>query len=67
MEGTGSREIIRIGVYIPTECQLIDMACIDIFGSLSHEYFTIIGDTVPAPIANLAPSVQIFCTYTTSL
>ncbi|KAL2155135.1 hypothetical protein VTH82DRAFT_3811 [Thermothelomyces myriococcoides] len=60
MEGTGSREIIRIGVYIPTECQLIDMACIDIFGSLSHEYFTIIGDTVPAPIANLAPSVQIF-------
>ncbi|KAL2165492.1 hypothetical protein VTH06DRAFT_792 [Thermothelomyces fergusii] len=60
MKDTGSRETIRIGVFIPTECQLMDMACIDIFGSMSHEYFALLGDMVPAPIANLAPSIQIF-------
>ncbi|KAL2184571.1 hypothetical protein L209DRAFT_774548 [Thermothelomyces heterothallicus CBS 203.75] len=60
MKSTDSRETIRIGVFIPTECQLLDMACVDVFGTMSHEYFALLGDMVPAPIANLAPSVQIF-------
>ncbi|KAL2168107.1 hypothetical protein VTG60DRAFT_371 [Thermothelomyces hinnuleus] len=60
MTGTDSRETLRIGVFIPTECQLLDMACVDVFGTMSHEYFALLDDMVPAPIANLAPSVQIF-------
>lgn len=61
MTATDSRPTIRVGVFIPKECQLLDMACVDVFGTMSHEYFTILGDGVPGPIANLAPSVKIFC------
>ncbi|EAQ93649.1 hypothetical protein CHGG_01884 [Chaetomium globosum CBS 148.51] len=60
MTATDSRPTIRVGVFIPKECQLLDMACVDVFGTMSHEYFTILGDGVPSPIANLAPSVKIF-------
>jgi hypothetical protein len=61
MTATDSRPIVRVGVFIPADCQLLDMACVDILGTMSHEYFTILGDAAPGPIANLAPSVQIFC------
>lgn len=50
---------IRIGVFIPTECQLLDMACVDILGTMSHEYLSLLGDIAPAPIVQLAPSVKI--------
>ncbi|KAH6853387.1 class I glutamine amidotransferase-like protein [Chaetomium sp. MPI-CAGE-AT-0009] len=60
MTATDSRPTIRVGVFIPTDCQLLDMASVDILGSMSHEYFTVVGDSVPGPIANLAPSVKIF-------
>jgi hypothetical protein len=56
-----SRKTIRIGVFIPTDCQLLDMACVDVFGTMSYEYISLLGDSAPAPIVNLAPSVQIFC------
>ncbi|KAH6634046.1 class I glutamine amidotransferase-like protein [Chaetomium sp. MPI-SDFR-AT-0129] len=54
-----SRPKIRIGVFIPTDCQLLDMACVDIFGTMSYEYLTIVKDLVPGPLMNLAPSVEI--------
>ena len=63
MAAKDSRKTIRIGVFIPADCQLLDMACIDIFGTMSHEYFSMLGDMAPAPIVNLAPSVQIFCEH----
>lgn len=56
-----SRKTVRIGVFIPTDCQLLDMACVDVFGTMSYEYISMLGDTAPTPIVNLAPSVQIFC------
>ncbi|KAK4240846.1 hypothetical protein C8A03DRAFT_12843 [Achaetomium macrosporum] len=57
---SSSRETVRIGVFIPFECQLLDMACIDIFGTMSHEYLSLVKDLVPGPMLDLAPSVQIF-------
>lgn len=56
-----TRKTVRIGVFIPTDCQLLDMACVDVFGTMSYEYISMLGDLAPAPIVNLAPSVQIFC------
>ncbi len=62
MTATDSRKTIRIGVFIPADSQLLDLACIDIFGTMSYEYLSLLGDLSPAPIVNLSPSVQIFCT-----
>ncbi|SPQ17841.1 e8fd80f6-715d-48da-bd18-63d5428cde73 [Thermothielavioides terrestris] len=62
MAATDSRKTVRIGVFIPADCQLLDMACIDIFGTMSYEYFSLVKGLVPAPMLNLAPSVQISCT-----
>ncbi|AEO70041.1 uncharacterized protein THITE_2156026 [Thermothielavioides terrestris NRRL 8126] len=59
MAATDSRKTVRIGVFIPADCQLLDMACIDIFGTMSYEYFSLVKGLVPAPMLNLAPSVQI--------
>lgn len=58
-----SRPKVRIGVFIPTDCQLLDMACIDILGTMSYEYLTIVKDVIPGPLINLAPSVEISCNY----
>jgi hypothetical protein len=59
---TKSRDTIRIGVFIPFGSQLLDMASVDVFGSMSYEYLSEVGELVPAPILELTPSVQIFCT-----
>lgn len=67
MTATDSRETIRIGVFIPAGCQLLDMACVDVLGTMSHEYFTVVADMVPGPIAKLAPNVKISCTCIHSL
>ncbi|KAK3397954.1 class I glutamine amidotransferase-like protein [Sordaria brevicollis] len=58
---TGSNQnVVRIGVFIPYEAQLLDTACIDIFGSMSKEYFAMVGDAlVPPALSALAPSVDI--------
>jgi putative intracellular protease/amidase len=53
------RRVIRIGVFIPTECQLLDAAGIDIFGSMSYEYLSALGKLVPQAVTDSAPSVQI--------
>lgn len=56
--GSGKRTV-RIGVFIPTECQLLDAASVDIMGSMGHEYMTMISHSMPKVIIDLAPSVEI--------
>ncbi|KAK4191756.1 class I glutamine amidotransferase-like protein [Podospora australis] len=53
------RQTIHLGVLLATEVQLLDLACVDIFASASHEYLSLL-NLVPAPIKNLAPSVKIY-------
>ncbi|KAK8088891.1 class I glutamine amidotransferase-like protein [Apiospora hydei] len=52
----GKQNVVRIGVFIPTECQLLDVACIDIFGTMSHEYMSLVAGLVPQAVIDLAPS-----------
>lgn len=66
MAATNPRKTIRIGVFVPTDCQLLDAACVDIFGTMSHEYLSQIKQFTPAPIVDLAPSVQISCASTSA-
>lgn len=54
------RKTVRIGVYLPSGSQLLDLACVDIFGTISYEYLSNLGDLSPPPIVNLAPSIKIF-------
>lgn len=57
---TGDRKVLRVGVFIPTDCQLLDAAGVDIFGSMSYEYLSALGgDMLPPAVADSAPSVQI--------
>lgn len=54
-----ARDTVRIGVFIPSECQLLDQACIDVFASMSYEYLSRLSDFLPQTIIDVAPSVQI--------
>ncbi|KAI1127706.1 class I glutamine amidotransferase-like protein [Nemania abortiva] len=54
-----NRRVIHIGVFIPTDCQLLDAAGVDIFGSMSYEYLSVLGGLVPKAVADCAPSVII--------
>ncbi|KAI1420618.1 class I glutamine amidotransferase-like protein [Xylaria sp. FL1777] len=54
-----NRRVIRIGVFIPTDCQLLDAAGVDIFGSMSYEYLSLLGAMTPQVVLDSAPSVQI--------
>jgi putative intracellular protease/amidase len=51
---------IHIGVFIPTECQLLDAAGVDIFGSMSYEYLSLLESLVPKILIDSAPSVHIY-------
>ncbi|OHE93027.1 ThiJ/PfpI family protein [Colletotrichum orchidophilum] len=52
-------KVIKIGVFVPSECQLLDMACIDVFGMMSKEYLGGL-PMIPKHIPELAPSMEIF-------
>lgn len=54
-----TRKAIHVGVFIPTECQLLDAACVDVLASMSYEYLSLLGDTLPKPLIELAPSIII--------
>ncbi|TGJ85076.1 hypothetical protein E0Z10_g3689 [Xylaria hypoxylon] len=54
-----NRRVIRIGVFIPTDCQLLDAASVDIFGSLSYEYLSVLGELTAQVVTDNAPSVEI--------
>lgn len=57
--GVTARKTFRVGVFIPTECQMLDQACIDVMATMSYEYLSLLKDMLPAAIIDLAPSVQI--------
>ncbi|KAM7196153.1 hypothetical protein V8F20_007188 [Naviculisporaceae sp. PSN 640] len=56
-----TRHKVRIGVFVPLGCQLLDMACVDILGTMSYEYMSPLEGIIPGPIIKLAPSVEIYC------
>ncbi|KAI0136593.1 ThiJ/PfpI family protein [Xylariales sp. AK1849] len=57
---TAPRNAIRIGVFIPAECQLLDAACVDVLASMSSEYLSMVSDVLPKPVIDLAPSVTVY-------
>ncbi|KAI1828484.1 class I glutamine amidotransferase-like protein [Xylaria intraflava] len=56
---SGERTVVRIGVFIPVGCQMLDAACIDTFGSMSYEYLSTLSKFLPSTIIDAAPSVEI--------
>ncbi|KXH38670.1 ThiJ/PfpI family protein [Colletotrichum nymphaeae SA-01] len=54
-----STEMVKIGVFMPSECQLLDMACVDVLFMMSREYLGGL-PMIPKHIPNLAPSVEIY-------
>ncbi|OLN94200.1 Isonitrile hydratase 4 [Colletotrichum chlorophyti] len=58
-----NNKTVKIGVFVPSECQLLDMACVDVLWMASKEYLGPM-DFLPRHLAELAPSVRIF--YITS-
>jgi hypothetical protein len=61
MAPTESRQTIRIGVFMPADSQLLDMACVDVLGTMSYGYLSMLQDQAPPAIKALAPNVQISC------
>jgi transcriptional regulator GlxA family with amidase domain len=55
--------VVRIGVFMPSGTQLLDMACIDVLHMMSREYLGNLA-MIPAHVAAVAPSMRIF--YITS-
>ncbi|KAI0896903.1 ThiJ/PfpI family protein [Annulohypoxylon nitens] len=55
----GARHTVRIGVFIPSDCQVLDAASVDIMGSISFEYMSMVSSIIPKAFLDLAPSVQI--------
>src|SRR5450756_2235872 len=51
-------EELRIGVFIPSEAQLLDLSPIDLFGMMSPEYLQ--ACTLPAPIVKLGTPSTIY-------
>jgi transcriptional regulator GlxA family with amidase domain len=52
-------KVVKIGVFVPNEVQLLDLACIDVFSMMSKEYLSLL-DLIPSHVAALAPSVAIY-------
>ncbi|KAI1330128.1 ThiJ/PfpI family protein [Xylariaceae sp. FL0255] len=50
---------IKLGVFIPGEVQLLDLACVDVLHMMSKEYLSVI-PMLPKHIVGIAPSVDIF-------
>lgn len=51
-----TRTKVRIGVFIPSKVQLLDLACVDFFAMLSFDYLV---PNHPASLTDLAPEVSI--------
>ncbi|KAK1600001.1 ThiJ/PfpI family protein [Colletotrichum navitas] len=54
-----NNKTVKVGVFIPTECQLLDMACVDVLASMSQEYLSLL-PMLPKHIPALAPSMSFF-------
>lgn len=51
---------IRIGVFIPNNAQMLDVATVDVLGVMSKEYFSELAEVMPAHVATIAPAVSIY-------
>ncbi|KAJ3491163.1 hypothetical protein NLG97_g5642 [Lecanicillium saksenae] len=51
---------IKIGVFLPKETQLLDTACVDVLGSMSKKYLSVI-PLLPPHVVELAPDVTFYC------
>ncbi|KAJ6786277.1 hypothetical protein PWT90_00817 [Aphanocladium album] len=54
---------IKIGVFVPCGAQLLDLACVDVLGVMSKEYFSALRRAVPllpAHVVDLAPDVSLY-------
>jgi len=54
------RKTVHVGVFIPTEAQLLDMACVDIIGTMSYAYMSLIDSMIPASVLALCPDVRLY-------
>ncbi|TPX06767.1 uncharacterized protein E0L32_002263 [Thyridium curvatum] len=54
---------VRIGVFIPAETQLLDLACVDVLAMMSKQYLSAITE-LPRATVDAAPSVEVV--YVTS-
>lgn len=56
-----ARKNLHIGVFIPSPsgAQLLDTACIDVFGCASHEYLSALSSFLPTDLSSVAPEIQI--------
>lgn len=50
--------LVRIGVFVPSEVQLLDLACVDFFAMLGCGYLVPL-EMLPASLTDLAPDVSI--------
>ncbi len=55
---TATRTKVRIGVFMPSEVQLLDLACVDLFAMLSHDYLIQL-KMLPSSLTDLAPEISI--------
>ena len=52
-----AQHIVNIGVYIPGDAQLLDVACVDVLGMMSSDYMT--AARLPEQLVAIAPRVNI--------
>ena len=53
-----TRTRVRVGVFVPSDVQLLDLACADVFAMLSRDYLAAL-KMLPASLTDLAPEVSI--------
>ncbi|KAI1804995.1 class I glutamine amidotransferase-like protein [Daldinia bambusicola] len=53
------RQVVRVAVFMPTECQLLDAASVDIIGSMGYEYMYAFRHLLPSLVIDLAPRIEI--------
>ncbi|KAI1760978.1 ThiJ/PfpI family protein [Hypoxylon sp. FL1150] len=56
---SANKPTVRVGVFVSEKCQLLDIASVDVMGSMGHDYFTLISSAVPQAVIDLAPHVEI--------
>jgi hypothetical protein len=57
MTAAKARPMVRKAVVAPSSCQVLDMACVDIFGMMSIEYFNVMNDMPSTNVLALAPEI----------
>lgn len=57
-KGSGQKTV-NIGVFVPYISQLLDVAVVDVFGTMSHQYLSVLPG-IPSVVASVAPHVNIY-------